>query len=108
MTDLVIGTIANANADLNVYFQNNTTGHTLTLPGTSDGSGLVTVDVSEQQFASNQSYDIWVTLASTNMNARLTITIGSSTMDCLSADFYKVKTENDTMDAINSFTISLI
>jgi hypothetical protein len=106
-TTLVIGTIADASVSVSVYFKNITTNRLLILPGTSDGSGLVSVDVSDEQFATNQSFEIWVTLATGNMNDKKDITVNTTTADCLAAQFYRVNNESDVVVNSSTFTISI-
>ncbi len=105
---LTIGTISDIDIDVNVYIKNITTNRILILPGHADHDGLVTVGVIDEQFASNQSYEIWVTKASEDMNNRLNLTIGeSSSITCLAATYLKVKTEEDEIDNQATFTITL-
>ena len=107
VTTLTVGTVANANVNVRVYFKNITTGRILGLPGTTDGAGLVTVDVSDEQFATNQSWEIWVTLTSTSINERLNLTVNSATVDCLATTFIKAMDEDETILVDADFTISL-
>ena len=107
MTTLTVGTVANASVNVRVYFKNITTGRILGLPGTTDGAGLVTVDVSDEQFATNQSWEIWVTLTSTSVNKRLNLTVNSATVDCLATTFIKAMDEDETILTEADFTISL-
>ena len=107
VTTLTVGTVADASVNVRVYFKNITTGRILGLPGTTDGAGLVTVDVSDEQFATNQSWEIWVTLTSTSVNERLNLTVNSATVDCLATTFIKAMDEDETILTEADFTISL-
>lgn len=94
---IVIGTIAESDAGLFVFFKNLATGRITRISTTSNGDGLVSVDVSDMVLIPNQSYEIWVTLNSDGMDCRQAITpvdcTGTPTDEtytCFNVTFYNV------------------
>lgn len=88
---LVIGTIADANTNVLGYIKKVSNGATQLFSVTSDGDGLVSVDVSgitDFLNTSKTQFEVWLTLATaTSFEDRLPITIGTETADCLLMKF---------------------
>lgn len=79
--ELAIGTISEINSSVTVYIQDITTGQIMLLPATSDGDGLVTVDISEKKFFDNHAYELWITDSGADYKDKMDITVGSTIKD---------------------------
>lgn len=98
ISTLTVGTISNISTAVYVYLRNNTTGRTYRYSTTSSGAGVVSVDISAQQHIPEHDYELWVTLASaTNTEEKLTLTISSETMTCVSLSFVRAFNNTDTL-----------
>lgn len=88
LTNLIIGTIADLNTDIDVFITNLTTERKTVFEVTSDGAGLVTVPIEGFKFSENHSYEITIVKdGSDNIGEHLDITIGSSVSKCIQLRF---------------------
>lgn len=87
--ELTIGTVSNLSAQVNVMFENLTTGRKVVLDGQTNGSGLLTVDISEHRFPVNHVFRISASLENTDYSNRLDITISTSTEEYVHVTFVK-------------------
>ena len=83
ITNLTLGTVTNLNTDHFIYIKNLATGRIVRLAATSDGAGLLTVDVSNEELMHNEGYEIWATLQTVDKNQMEELTLSDSTADCL-------------------------
>lgn len=101
LASLVVGTVTNLSANLKAYFYNITTKRITSISGTSDGAGLVTLDVSELSFSPNHTYVLTLTLAGDDVNSLLTVTIDTTTTDQIALRFNDIY---NTSDEVENFT----
>lgn len=90
---LTIGTISDANTDVVVILTNTATGRKELLTTTSDGSGLVTVDISGIELLQNSSYQIEI---GENMTTFYDITIDGVTRDVVLMPVVFINNATDT------------
>lgn len=93
-TALVLGTIPDLTTAVFIYVRNLTTGNTHRQSVTSDGAGLVTMDTTDPVpsfYSPNMTYEVWITLATGDLEDRLDITVGTVTITgddaCLNLNF---------------------
>lgn len=87
---ITIGSISSADTAVKVYFKNIATGKVVSFETTTTSGGTVTID-SPFNFARNQSYEVWVNLASANsVEHKETISIGYDSQECLLVSFVQV------------------
>ena len=104
---IVIGTIANLSASLYAVFRNETTGRITTIPCNSNGSGVVTVDVSDVTFSINASYFVSIVSTASNLNNPITINIGSESANEVQVSFEEIKDENNDPMGFPSITLTV-
>lgn len=102
---LNIGTISDINANVRVYIQDITTGQILSFDTTSDGSGLVSVDLSENNFFDNHAYEMWVTDANAEYRDAKDITIDSQTEKVICLRFEYVQDSTGGSELFTSQTL---
>jgi hypothetical protein len=83
--ELTIGVIADVSTAVNVHLHDVTTGRTEIFQETSDGAGIVKVDLTDKDFSDNHSYQIWITAAASSV--KTTITIGSKSSEIVELNF---------------------
>ena len=84
---LTVGTGALSTAYY-LFIRNNSTGRTYRYATTSDGAGLITQDISTQQWSEGLDYEVWITLATaTNEDARENFTVDGTSIQCLAVRF---------------------
>lgn len=101
---LVIGTISALSTSVKVFFHNVATDVRFSLPASSNGAGLVTVDVSELNFSPDKTFII--NIAHSTTFALYDITIGTSTSKEVQVRFIDYKDEDFDCAGVNSFTLS--
>jgi hypothetical protein len=83
-----IGTTTELNQGLIVYFKNLTTGRLDMLAATSDGAGLIVVDVTPITFMEGHKYEITVTRDdAVGIESTVDLTVGAETNKCISVCF---------------------
>lgn len=100
-TNLIIGTVANANQNYNIYFRSLANGFLVKYTATSDVNGLLTLSPDDGfVLATNHLYEIHVNqIQSTSTGANLTI--GSTTDTCYKVMFEQVYDVSDIYSYIN-------
>lgn len=91
-TNLTIGTLT-ADTDYYVYIKKLSNGKLQRLEATSDGTGLLTADVSDlaEFLLPGSDFELWVTTQdSTSIYDRETITIGAETPTCLILSYQNI------------------
>ena len=91
LTDLIIGAIGIKNKAVHVYIKDLTTGRTEMFPSLSEADGYVVIDISAATFSDNHTYELWITLATANINDKQNITVDASTDTTLSLCFEDVE-----------------
>lgn len=108
ITDLTIGTIGSNNADVYIYIKNISTGRLLRFDATSNGAGLVIVDISSQEWMQNQAYELWITLATAvSIDDKENITISGDSFSCFEISFVQVKDEEGNVITYASQTLEI-
>lgn len=104
---LTIGVITSLSSTINVFFENLTTGRKTILSGESDGSGLLTVDISDHRFPLNQAFRISASITGSDYSDRLDINISSQTEEYVHVTFVNMLdgTGEPTTDATYSLVI---
>ena len=97
--DLEIGTIPDNNTNVNIFIQDITTGARFIEQETSDGAGLVSVDLSAYEFSEAHSYELWITKQSEGIDDKLDITIGTETEKTIALNFSRVFQGEDAFAA---------
>lgn len=110
MTNLTIGTFTgNNNASVYVYLMNHTTGYLYRISGTTNGSGVLAIDITDGgdfMPTPKHDYELYVTLQSaTNTDERLTFTISSVNYTCAAIDFNQIWNEGDELAAYTNQTL---
>lgn len=109
--EIVIGTFA-PNEDFYVYIQTIATGNIMRLDASSDGSGILSIDTSEINFATTLEYMLWVTLQSaTSQHDNVTFSSSDGEVEgatCLLLNFEKVMDGDICCLCIDSQTIIII
>jgi hypothetical protein len=90
---LIIGKISSANANVNIFIVDITTGRRFILQSTSDGAGLVSVDLTAIEFSEEHTYELWITLQSANPEDKEDITIDTETATTVALGFLSLFTE---------------
>lgn len=103
--EIVLGTITETDATLVVRIRNITTGVTVILDATSDGAGLITLDVSQFEFATAHAYEVSVIEA--GESGLLDITIGAETANCVVLNFENEKNEDGEVTVTATATLAL-
>jgi hypothetical protein len=102
---LVAGTVSETSTSLIATFTNIATGRINYISCSSDGAGLVTIDLSGMKFLAGHAYDF--TLSNEIGSAPLEITIGSVEYVCLSVVFEKFRNEDGTPVTVSSRTLEV-
>lgn len=105
---LTVGTIPDVSATRMVVFTNTLTGYEMYLQGTSDGDGLLTVDIEGDDFFSeNFEYTLSVLNGETlnSYNDTLTITIDEQEYNCLLLTFKKVFNDDGQVEGAAEITL---
>lgn len=90
VSEITIGTIADLDTDVYVYFKNLATGRTQQYEAVSDGAGLVTLDTSEITFMDGVLYEVWIVPQIDVFADRTEITIEGVEYDCFQVVFSRV------------------
>jgi len=98
-TTLTVGTIANISTAIYIYIHDHTTDRLVRYSATSDGAGLVTVDLSDgQQYAEDHDYELYITLASaTNIEEKVSFTINAVAYSCVALNFKRAYDNDDVI-----------
>lgn len=101
VNNLIIGTVANASQNYNIYFRSLANGFLVKYVATSNGSGLLTLSpVDGLVLATNHLYEIFVNQSqSTSTGANLTI--GSTVATCYNVMFEQVYDDDSIYSYIN-------
>lgn len=92
-TDLVLGTTVHLDTNIYIFVRNLTTGYLHRETAVTDGAGEVILDLSQpdSSFYNPYSiYEVWVTLATSTINEKVTVTIGATGYTCFTLEFDKV------------------
>jgi len=107
---VIVGTIANLNTALFIYFVT-ARGQVVQLDGSSDGSGLVTVDTSGFDFMSNMTYEIFITLdVAVSWEDKINITVPGEVdpQACLQFTPDAVRDSDDDQIAFTTVTLKAV
>lgn len=109
-TSLTIGTIADFNEDILIYFKNYTLDKCITFENTSDGAGEVVQTFIDTKFLMEQhTYQLWITLFDAESpDDREIITVGIETTTCISFRVKEVLSEDGTLKVIPDAEFQLI
>ena len=91
--DITIGTISSSNTDVYIYVRDIITGKIYRQETTSDGDGVVTLamDDNNRFFQPIRTYEIWVTLTdAASQEDTETLTIHGGEYDCIQAEFERI------------------
>lgn len=100
-SNLIIGTVANANQNYNVYFRSLSNGFLVKYTATSDGSGLLALSPSDGfLLAVNHTYEMYVNQTQ-SISSGVNITIGAVTSTCFNVIFEQVNDEDSIYSYIN-------
>lgn len=106
IAQLVIGTVSLINQSVKVYIQDLATGGLVILSGTTDGTGILTVDFPESNiFFDNHPYELWVTDIGADIGAFEPITIGGNTSEIVCLRFQQVKGDDGSVEVYVSQTL---
>lgn len=101
VTSLVIGAIDAELTDVYVYVLNLTTGRQQRIETTSDLNGQVSIPLADPDvefYSENFTYELWITLRTTDPNTKLDVTIGYATNDCFTVRFKEIYDDLDLAD----------
>lgn len=87
---LTIGTVADVNQAFNVYIENVTTRQRNVYQVTSSPAGLLSVDLSDDEFSDLHTYELWATLANLTPEDSTTITIEGKSARIIQLRFTRV------------------
>ncbi len=102
--ELTIGTTSLASTNILVHIQNITTGKINVYQTSSNGSGLVMIDLTEDDFSDKQSYELWITKPVEA--APQTITIAGESATAIALSFANC-TENGESFELPQVTLEL-
>lgn len=108
LATLVVGTIDELSANIRAYLYNLTTRRTTTIQSTTDGAGLITLDLSELDFSPNHSYLLTVTLAGDDVNSLKLITVGTTVTDQLALRFEDIYASDGDMEMYTVQTLEVV
>lgn len=97
--NLSIGSIPDNNQAVFVIIEDITTGRREKYSATSDGSGIVIVDVSAAEFSDTHGYQGWIYKSTDGIGDPYTITIGASTTEYFGLTFEKVFDDGELLYA---------
>lgn len=100
-SNLIIGTVANANQNYNIYFRSLSNGFIVKYTATSNGSGLLTLSPTDGfVLATNHLYEMYVN-TSTSSSTGANLTIGTTTATCYNVMFEQVYDEDSIYSYVN-------
>lgn len=106
LTQLVVGIVALVSQTVKVYIQDLATGGLTILDGTTDNTGLLTVEFPEPNiFFDNHPYELWVTDIGAGVADFAPITINGTTSDVVCLRFQQVKGGDGTVEAYLTQTL---
>lgn len=108
LATLIVGTITDLNESVTGYLYNLTTKRTTTVSGTSDGAGLVTLDVSDLSFSPNHSYYLTLTLAGDDVNSILNVIIDTTTTSQIALRFEDIYTSDGDLELFTVQTLEVV
>lgn len=106
VNEISIGTIAELDTEIYIYFKNVATDRVERHEALSDGAGLVVLDSSLVTFMSGMLYEVWIGLRTASVEDKLPVTIDSVEYDCFQVEFERVWTGAE-MEAAISETIEI-
>lgn len=116
LTTLIIGTTATISGSLYVYLKNHTTGVLYRFTGTTDGAGLLSLNVKDPDGSSvtqfiptpDHDYELWATATSaTNTDERVSITINAIAYTALAISFERIYEDGDALTAYSTQTLKI-
>ena len=116
LTTLIIGTTATISGSLYVYLKNHTTGYLHRFTGTTDGAGLLSLNVKDPDADGNtqfiptpeHDYELWATTTSaTNTEEKVNITINAVVYTSLGFTFERVYEDENSLAAYSTQTLKL-
>lgn len=109
LTNLIIGTIAGLTQNVWIYFRDTTTGKLKRYENQSDGAGLVTLTLVQNNgdFMPEHAYEVWVQNENeVNIETKLDITISAVIYTCFLVNFTYVKDGDETNETYTTVTIT--
>lgn len=103
--EIEIGTISDIDTAVSVYIWDVSSSLIQRVDATSDGDGLITVDISEVSLLASHAYEIWVTEAGANYKEKLSLTIGTSASETICLRVEEVKGTDGEMELYASQTL---
>ena len=108
LATLIVGAITDLNATLKAYLFNMTTRRITSVSGTSDGAGLVTLDVSNLEWSPNHAYVLSLTLAGDDVNSLLTVVIDTISTDQVALRFEDIYTATGDSEIFTVQTLEVV
>lgn len=103
-TNLIIGTVANANQNYNIYFRSLANGFLVKYVATSNGSGLLTLSPTDGLIlATNHLYEMYVNQTQSTSTGAI-LTIGATVATCYNIMFEQVHDFDSIYSYINQTT----
>lgn len=100
-TNLIIGTVANANQNYNIYFRSLSNGFIVKYTATSSADGLLTLSPEDGfVLSTNHTYEMFVN-QSQSTSTGVDLTIGTTTATCYNVIFEQVHDMSDVYSYIN-------
>lgn len=107
VTNIIIGTIASVSTAVYVYIKNISTGKVTRISATSSIAGLVTAVLGDFIPMDNCSYEIWVTLATADIDTKLNVTISAVAYTCFAVRFETITTTADVVVSVTNYTLKV-
>lgn len=108
LATLIVGTIGDLNASIKAYVYNMTTKRITSVTGTSDGAGLVTLDVSELAWSPNHTYYLTLTLAGDDVNSILNVTVDTTVTNQIALRFEDIYAGDGNMEQFTAQTLEVV
>jgi hypothetical protein len=100
-TNLIIGTVANASQNYNIYFRSLSNGFLIKYTATSSVAGLLTLSPADGfVLATNHTYEMYVNQTQSTSTG-VNLTIGSTVATCYNVIFEQVYDMSDVYSYIN-------
>lgn len=99
-----------ADTDYTVYIRDNNTTQVRAMDATSDGDGILQIDLSAQTplwFHPNSTFTLWVTAKDADISATEEITIGEDQYTCFDLRFERMFVNGHALGALPEQTITV-
>lgn len=107
--NLTLGTIASLTTAVYIYVKN-PAGYIYRQSATSSGAGVVILSLASPNtsfYHSSGVFEVWVTLASADIETRLTVTIGATGYSCFNLEFQKSFDNDGDPNVITTQTLAI-